>query len=79
DHATTDGETALVAAMRPTIPADEDRVLAVVKLLAGKGANVNKHLLGNLRPLDVADDGDYDDVKKLLVARGAKRGRKPVE
>lgn len=76
DQSSTDGETALVAAMRPTIPADEDRIMAVAKLLVAKGANVNKHLLGGLRPLDVADDGDYDDVKKLLVSRGAKRGRK---
>jgi ankyrin repeat protein len=76
DQASADGETALVAAMRPTIPADEDRILAVEKLLVAKGANVNKHLVGGLRPLDVADDGSYDDVAKLLASHGAKRTRK---
>jgi ankyrin repeat protein len=79
DQASADGETALVAAMRPTSVADEDRVLAVVRFLVGKGANVNKHLVSGLRPLDVADDGGWDDVGKLLVARGGKRGRKPGE
>lgn len=79
DQTADDGESALVAAMRPTVSTGEERIEDMVKLLLAHGASPNRGAGPGMKPLDVAEDAAYEDVAKVLKAHGARNAHAKTE